>query len=69
MGPWGDAIISVASLLALVIAVFGFRGLVEAVDGVGNRCPGCGKNAMWPLPAQRHECWHCRHAHRSSTAA
>lgn len=66
MGPWASAIVAVAALTAVVIAVLAFRGLIEAIDGVTNRCADCGHLSLWPLPAHRHECWQCRH---SSAAA
>jgi hypothetical protein len=62
MGPWASAIVAVASCVAFVIAVFAFRGFMETVEGVANRCAGCGREGRWPLPGVRHECWRCRHA-------
>ncbi|HET6911640.1 MAG TPA: hypothetical protein VFH54_20120 [Mycobacteriales bacterium] len=32
MGPWADAIVSVAALAAAFFAVMGFRGLLQALD-------------------------------------
>lgn len=61
MGPWASAIVAVASFVAFVIAVFAFRGFMETVEGVSNRCEGCGSERRWPLPVVRHECWRCRH--------
>ena len=62
MGPWESVIVVVASCVAFVIAVFAFRGFMETVEGVANRCEGCGSAGWWPLPVVRHQCRRCRHA-------
>jgi len=62
MGPWASAIIAVSAALALVLTVFAFRGLVEAVELTDNRCEACGRVVAWPLPVRAHTCRRCRHA-------
>lgn len=61
MGPWASALVAVAASVAFVITVCAFRGFMETVEGVGNRCEGCGRGRSWPLPVARHQCWRCRH--------
>jgi hypothetical protein len=68
MGPWASAIVAVAAFLAFVVAVFGFRGFMETVEGTGNRCGSCGRDSWLPLPVARHECWRCRHGEASRSA-
>lgn len=69
MGPWASAIIAVAAVLAFFIAVFAFRGFMETVGRIGNRCEGCGRDGSWPLPLAPHLCWRCRHSASVSTAS
>ena len=61
MGPWASAIVAVAAFVAFLLTVLTFRGFIETVEGIGNRCEGCGHEAWLPLPVARHQCWRCRH--------
>ena len=60
-GPWAWTIIGLASLAALFVAVMAFRGLIDSIDGLAERCHRCGRVPLLPLPLRRHACWACRH--------
>jgi len=62
VGPWASAIIAVSALLAAVLSVCAFRGLVEALELADNRCEACHRAVAWPLPVRGHTCWRCRHS-------
>lgn len=73
-GPWAWTLIGAAALACVFLAVMAFRGLVDSIDGVAERCRDCGRVTMLPLPVRGHECWRCRHpgldiAHRRRTIA
>ena len=40
----------------------GFRGLIESVGSFSDRCAGCGRTAVLPLPPQTYQCRRCHHA-------
>jgi hypothetical protein len=56
--------VAIAAVLAVFVAVMGFRGLIDTIDNCSGRCGACGRTTLLPLPLGSHQCWRCHYARR-----